>query len=58
VLRPVEALPFKEHEKVQVTVQAKASPLLQAQGILHWTGDMETLERSALDAEYLPEEAP
>jgi predicted DNA-binding antitoxin AbrB/MazE fold protein len=58
VLKPVEPLPFKEHEKVQVTVESVMSPLLRAQGIIRWTGDVETLERIAMDPEFLPEETP
>jgi hypothetical protein len=51
-------LPLKELEKVQVTIDCKASPIMQAAGIMGWTGDAETLERIALDPEFLPEEAP
>jgi predicted DNA-binding antitoxin AbrB/MazE fold protein len=51
-------LPLKEHEKVRVTIQTGTSPLAQAYGLLGWTGDAETLERIALDPEFLPEEAP
>jgi predicted DNA-binding antitoxin AbrB/MazE fold protein len=58
VLKPAQPLPLREHEKVRVTVQQVESPLLQAYGIMGWTGDHETLERIALDAEFLLEEAP
>jgi predicted DNA-binding antitoxin AbrB/MazE fold protein len=58
VLKPTRPLPLKEHEKVQVTVQTEASPLVQAYGIMGWAGDAETLRRIALDPEFLPEEAP
>ena len=58
VLKPAQPLPLREHEKVQVTVQPIASPLLQAYGIMGWTGDHETLERIALDPEFLLEDAP
>jgi predicted DNA-binding antitoxin AbrB/MazE fold protein len=56
VLKPTEPLPLKEHEKVRVTVHTEASPLVRAQGIMGWTGDSETLERIALDPEFLAEE--
>jgi predicted DNA-binding antitoxin AbrB/MazE fold protein len=56
VLKPVQPLPLKEHEKVRVTVHTDTSPLVRAQGIMGWTGDAETLERIALDPEFLPEE--
>jgi predicted DNA-binding antitoxin AbrB/MazE fold protein len=58
VLKPVEPLPLKEHERVRLQVQPGETPLLRAYGILGWTGDAETLERIALDPEFLPEEAP
>jgi predicted DNA-binding antitoxin AbrB/MazE fold protein len=58
VLKPARPLPLKEHEKVRVTIETPASPILQAYGIMGWTGDAETLERIALDPEFLPEEAP
>jgi predicted DNA-binding antitoxin AbrB/MazE fold protein len=57
VLRPKEPLPLKEHEQVQITVQAQPLDIVQAYGIMGWTGDQETLERIALDPEFLPEEA-
>jgi predicted DNA-binding antitoxin AbrB/MazE fold protein len=58
VLKPVAPLPLQEHEKVRVTVQQGDSPLLRAYGIMGWAGDAATLERIALDAEFLAEEAP
>jgi predicted DNA-binding antitoxin AbrB/MazE fold protein len=58
VLKPAQPLPLKEHEKVRVTVQQVESPLLQAYGIMGWTGDHETLQRVALAPEFLLEESP
>ncbi len=58
VLKPAQPLPLKELEKVQVTIEGKTSLIMQAAGIMEWTGDAETLERIALDPEFLPEEAP
>jgi predicted DNA-binding antitoxin AbrB/MazE fold protein len=57
VLKPLQPLPLQEHEHVRVTVQQGDSPLVRAYGIMGWTGDAETLERIALDPEFLPEEA-
>jgi predicted DNA-binding antitoxin AbrB/MazE fold protein len=51
-------LPLKEHEKVRITVHTRSSSLVQAYGIMGWTGDAKSLERIALDPEFLPEEAP
>lgn len=56
VLKPAQPLPFKEHERVRVAVETISSPILQAYGIMGWKGDAETLERIALDDEFLPEE--
>jgi len=58
VLKPAQPLPLKEHERVRLTVHAGSSPLVDAYGLMGWTGDAETLERIALDPEFLPEEAP
>jgi predicted DNA-binding antitoxin AbrB/MazE fold protein len=58
VLKPTQPLPLKEHEHVRLTLHTEDSPLVRAYGILGWTGDAETLERVALDPEFLLEEAP
>jgi predicted DNA-binding antitoxin AbrB/MazE fold protein len=58
VLKPAHPLPFQEHQKVQVTVTAPVPDIVQAYGIMGWTGDAETVERFALDPEFLPEEGP
>ncbi len=58
VLKPVQALPLKEHEKVRLTVEQGDTPLVRAYGIIGWTGDAETIERVALDPEFLLEESP
>jgi len=58
VLKPAQALPFREHEKVQVTVQASVSRARQTAGLLRWTGDPALLERFIMDAELDPSEGP
>jgi len=64
VLRPSQALPFKEHQKVQVTVQGapEVEPALEAvergYGLLKWTGDPEILRRIAEDDEFGILESP
>ena len=58
MLKPARPLPLKEHEQVRITIQQADSPLLRAYGIMGWTGDAETLERIALDPEFLPENTP
>ena len=66
VLKPVQPLPFQEHEKVQVTVQptvelAVASDDAEATvrrsyGLLGWIGDVETLRRVTNEPEFDPQE--
>ena len=58
MLRLSKPLPLKDQQKVQVTVHTGTSPLVQAYGIMGWTGDAGTLERFALDPEFDPEEGP
>jgi predicted DNA-binding antitoxin AbrB/MazE fold protein len=58
VLKPQQPLPLQEHDKVQITVHTEPSPLVEAYGMLGWTGDAETIRRVALDPELLPEESP
>ena len=58
VLKPAEPLLLKEHETVRITIESASSALVAAYGIMGWRGDAQTLERIALDPEFLPEEAP
>ena len=53
-LKLMTPLPLKEQERVRVTVETKASSILEAYGIMGWTGDAATLERFALDPEFDP----
>jgi predicted DNA-binding antitoxin AbrB/MazE fold protein len=58
ILKLAEPLPFREHQKVELTVQpviqSTAPTLAEAEhavrlsyGLLGWTGDVETLRRIA-----------
>ena len=61
VLKPVQALPLSEHEKVRVTVHTSVSRARQTAGLMGWRGDDELAERFALDPELdfpPPPEAP
>ncbi len=58
VLKPTEPLPFKEHEKVTVTVQRTLSLARQTAGMVPWTGDVETLECLTRDPEFGILESP
>jgi predicted DNA-binding antitoxin AbrB/MazE fold protein len=68
VLKPTRALPLKEHEKVQITVQSascetQAPPdeaetaVRRSYGLLGWTGDLGTLLQVSLGAEFDPQES-
>lgn len=57
VLKPAQALPLQEHEKVRVTVEPHISWAQRTAGMLKWTGDVETLERIASDPEFDPQES-
>ena len=58
VLKPSEPLPFKEHEKVRITVDAALTWAERTAGILRWTGDPEILRRIAEDDEFSILESP
>ena len=49
VLRPDEPLPLAEHERVVVSVTPSSSPVRELAGLLHWSGDSETLRKIAED---------
>jgi predicted DNA-binding antitoxin AbrB/MazE fold protein len=57
VLKPVQPLPFREHERVQITVQPKSNWVEETYGIMGWKGDADTLERVLAETEE-PEELP
>jgi len=54
VLKPAGPLPLQEHQKVQVTVQQHASPLLQAHGVMGFQGSREEADYFAMDSELDP----
>ena len=54
VLKPLQPLPLKEHEKVRISVHSERSPLLEAYGIMGFKGTPEELEYFALDHEFDP----
>ena len=53
-----QPLPLKEHERVRITLHTETSPLLQAYGIMGWTGSAELADHFALDPEFDPQEGP
>lgn len=54
VLKPLQPLPLKEQERVQVTLQIEPSPLLRAYGIMGFTGSAELADYFALDPDLDP----
>lgn len=58
VLKPIGPLPLKEHEKVRLSVEPDASVARQTAGMLHWSGDSQTLHRLAQDPEFGILESP
>jgi predicted DNA-binding antitoxin AbrB/MazE fold protein len=52
ILKLSNPLPFKEHEKVSVTVRPAVSLARQTAGMIPWKGDAEMLERIAKDPEF------
>jgi predicted DNA-binding antitoxin AbrB/MazE fold protein len=56
VLKPSEPLPFKEHEKVRVTVKPAVSRVRQTAGLIGWTGSQEDADFVALSPELDPQE--
>ena len=54
VLRPSQALPLGEHEKVRVTIEPAQSWVDRTYGILGWTGDPGDLRYLAEDVELDP----
>ena len=63
VLKLDEAIPFKEHERVIVTIESQqshkpTSRTRQSYGLIGWTGDPKVLRQIAEDDEYGVEESP
>jgi predicted DNA-binding antitoxin AbrB/MazE fold protein len=57
-LKLKEALPFKEHEKVRITICAESNWVKETAGMIKWPGDAQTLEKFAEDVELDPQEDP
>ena len=56
MLKLTQPLPLKEHQRVRITVETEASWVRRTQGMIGWSGDIETLERFAMDPELDPQE--
>jgi len=51
VLKPGQPLPFKEHEKVRVTLESKTSWVQRTAGIMGFQGTQEEADFFAMDPE-------
>lgn len=58
VLKLSAPLPFREREKVRVTLATQTSVARESAGLIPWQGDQETLERLATDPEFGILESP
>ena len=56
VLKPARALPLRERQKVQVTVEPGVSRVRQTAGLIGWTGSQEDADFVALSPELDPQE--
>jgi predicted DNA-binding antitoxin AbrB/MazE fold protein len=57
VLTPVQPLPLKDGEKIQITVVAATSRVRQSAGLMGWTGSQEEADFVALSPELDPQES-
>jgi predicted DNA-binding antitoxin AbrB/MazE fold protein len=58
VLRPLQPLPLREHEKVSLTIQPAVSPARRTAAMLPWTGSLADLDYLIEDVENDPLEGP
>ena len=56
VLKPEGPLPWKDGERVRVSVSSLDSPILRAYGIMGFKGSAEEAEYFALDPDFDPQE--
>jgi predicted DNA-binding antitoxin AbrB/MazE fold protein len=58
VLKLLQPLPLKEHEKVRVTIEPELTWAERTAGMLQWTGDPDVLRRIAEDDDFSILESP
>jgi predicted DNA-binding antitoxin AbrB/MazE fold protein len=58
VLKPVEPLPFKEHERVRVTVHPGTTWVERTAGIMGFTGSCQEADYFALSPDLEPSDDP
>ncbi len=55
-LKPSEPLPWKDGERVRLTISSPNSPILKAYGIMGFKGTAQEAENYAMHPDLLPEE--
>jgi predicted DNA-binding antitoxin AbrB/MazE fold protein len=64
VLKPAQPLPLKENERVRISIHTPVdvpnalAAVQRSYGLIHWTGDVETLRGVAEDDEFGLLESP
>jgi predicted DNA-binding antitoxin AbrB/MazE fold protein len=58
VLKPSQPLPLAERQNVQITISTRTSPILEAYGIMSWTGKAELADSFARNPDLDPLEGP
>lgn len=58
VLKPVQPLPLKEHERVEVTLRRKSDWVDATYGLCGWKGTAEELDRLLAEIESTEDELP
>jgi predicted DNA-binding antitoxin AbrB/MazE fold protein len=58
VLKLKKPLPFKEHERVTISVKSRTSRIRQSAGLLRWSGAPEVLRKIAEDPDLSFSESP
>ncbi|MBI3464277.1 MAG: antitoxin family protein [Planctomycetes bacterium] len=57
VLKPAQALPLQEHEKVRLTIESATNWVDATAGMIGWKGTSEELQYFALDPDLDPQES-
>ncbi len=56
VLKPLQPLPLKDQERVEVTVRSASDWVSETAGMIKWSGGHDALRRLAEDVEFDPQE--
>jgi predicted DNA-binding antitoxin AbrB/MazE fold protein len=56
-LKLSQPVPFKENDRVRITIESESTRADRTAGMIQWTGDVEALERIAMDPQFDPQES-